>query len=183
MQKVKINLQSVSAVVGSDEIGLLVLTDEEEERQITITCDRNMLYQFGLRMRSLSTGNLLPEILWQIISESESADAFEILITNIQEGKYTAILNNNITQTKLTMRASDAVLLSSIGHLPIYIDATLMEKQSSPYEKNAKGVSLPINVLSDDILNKALENAINNEDYELASHLRDELKKREKSKQ
>jgi bifunctional DNase/RNase len=180
MQKVKLNLQGVSAVVGTDDLGLLVLVDENKNRQITITCDRNMLYQFGLRMKGLSTSHLLPEILWQIMSEYEDSKSFEILISNICDGKYTVLLNNTLTYTQLQMRASDAILLSMIGHLPIYIDAKLMLSQSIPYDKNAQGVSLPINILSDDILNKALENAVKNENYELASHIRDELKRREK---
>jgi protein-arginine kinase activator protein McsA len=39
-------------------------------------------------------------------------------------------------------------------------------------------MSLPINVISDEMLKSALDKAIKDEDYEMASHLRDEMKRR-----
>ena len=48
-----------------------------------------------------------------------------------------------------------------------------------PHQDDAVGVSIPVNVLSAEMLQKALEKAIADEDYEKASQLRDELNKRE----
>ena len=62
--------------------------------------------------------------------------------------------------------------------MPIYATREVMQSQSAPYVKNAVRVPLPINVLSDKMIEEALEKAIQSEDYEMASSLRDELKKR-----
>ena len=81
----------------------------------------------------------------------------------------------------MAIRVSDAVLLAQIARLPIYIDRVLMSKQSVPYIKEARGVSIPVNTISTDMLQDALAKAIEEEKYELASHLRDELKRRNRA--
>jgi bifunctional DNase/RNase len=91
-------------------------------------------------------------------------------------------LRNVDTRDEIYMRASDAVLLSYISDVPIYIDAKLMSQQSVPYRKEAKGLSLPVNSLTDEMIVSALDKAIHNEDYELASSLRDEIQRRKKQK-
>ena len=80
----------------------------------------------------------------------------------------------------MIIRASDAVLLSLVGDIPLYIESGLMLRQSVPYNENSRGVSLPVNTISDEMLQAALDKAIADENYELASHLRDEKKRRNK---
>ena len=53
-----------------------------------------------------------------------------------------------------------------------------MEKQSVKYEKESNGVSIPLNAMSMELLNSALSKAIAEEKYELASHHRDEIRRR-----
>lgn len=180
MKRIRLMFKSVSEIVGSEKIGLLILVDEQEERQIAIPCDKAMLYQFGLRMKHASdTGRLLPEALWQtIVMQTELK--FEILITDIIDGQYRALLYNTETLDPVAVQASDAVLLSFIGRVPIYIEETLMQKQSTAYSREAPGVAIPVNTISTEMLQSALDRAVEDEKYELASHLRDELKRRSK---
>ena len=174
MERVKLKFKSVSEILGTDEIGLLILTDENEARQIAMPCDRSMIYQFGLRLnRAPVVGRLLPEVLWHVIS-MHSDHTFEILITDIIEGQYRALLVDVETQEPVSLRMSDAILLSYIAKLPIWIDRQLMEKQSVPYDREARGVAIPVNTISTEMLQDALDKAVEEEKYELASHLRDE---------
>ena len=76
------------------------------------------------------------------------------------------------------MRMSDAVLLNIISECPLYIEEQLMRQQSVPFDENARGVAIPINTMDVRRLNMALQRAIDNENYELASQLRDEIKRR-----
>ena len=178
MDRVGLKFKSVSEILGTDEIGLLILTDEDELRQIAMPCDRSMIYQFSLRLnRAPVVGRLLPEVLWHVIS-MQSDHAYEILITDIIEGQYRALLVDVETQEPVSLRMSDAILLSYIGKLPIFIDRQLMEKQSVPYDREARGVAIPVNTISTEMLQDALDKAVEEEKYELASHLRDELRKR-----
>ena len=178
MDRVRLKFKSVSEILGTDEIGLLILTDEDELRQIAMPCDRSMIYQFSLRLNHAPVvGRLLPEVLWHVIS-MQSDHAYEILITDIIEGQYRALLVDVETQEPVSLRMSDAILLSYIGKLPIFIDRQLMEKQSVPYDREARGVAIPVNTISTEMLQDALDKAVEEEKYELASHLRDELRKR-----
>ena len=160
MDRVRLKFKSVSEILGTDEIGLLILTDEDELRQIAMPCDRSMIYQFSLRLnRAPVVGRLLPEVLWHVIS-MQSDHAYEILITDIIEGQYRALLVDVETQEPVSLRMSDAILLSYIGKLPIFIDRQLMEKQSVPYDREARGVAIPVNTISTEMLQDALDKAV-----------------------
>lgn len=178
MNKVRLIFKSVTEIVGSDNVGLLILVDEQQQRQLTIPCDRNMLYQFSLRVQKVPiTNRMLLEVLWQVI-RSQTTMRFEILINDLIEGQYRAVLYNVETLEPILIRISDAMLLAYVSDIPIYIDEKLMKKQSVKYVHNAQGMSIPVNTLTDEMLKKALNKAIEDEHYELASLLRDEMKRR-----
>lgn len=104
-----------------------------------------------------------------------------MLIDDIVDGQYRTTLYDKVNMKSELIRASDAVLLSYVGNIPLFIDSDLMARQSVAYNENSKGVSLPVNTISDKMLQAALDKAILDENYELASHLRDEKRRREKS--
>lgn len=54
-----------------------------------------------------------------------------------------------------------------------------MARQSVRFSENSNAISMPVNTLSTEMLDKALQKAVEDENYELASHLRDEKKRRE----
>ena len=155
--------KSVTEIVGSDELGLLILTDADERKQLAIPCDRAMMREFGLRLGHAEVvGRLLPEVLWHIIAMKTDM-RFEVMITDIIDGQYRTLLVNIDTHEPVAIRVSDAVLLAQIARLPIYIDRVLMSKQSVPYIKEARGVSIPVNTISTDMLQDALSKAIEEE--------------------
>lgn len=181
MSKERLIFKGVSEIVGTESLGLLIMTDEAMLRQITIVCDKAMAVQIELRVKRLPTTQLmLPEVLCKAFMVS-TAQRFDVYIDDIIDGQYHTLLNDNFTLDSLQIRASDAVLLSLVSEVPIYIDSQLMKRQSVPYNKYARGVSLPVNTISDEMLQAALDKAIADENYELASHLRDEQKRRHNS--
>lgn len=183
MKKVQLVFRGVSEIYEGPDIGLLILTDTMKERQITIVCDKYMEYQFGIRMGGkVTTDKLLPEVLTTVVKQQAEME-FEVLITDIIDGEYQCLLINKSNFESLAMRVSDAILFAIISNSPIYIDYNLMMRQSVRYSANPKGMSLPINALNDDMLKIALQNAISDENYELASALRDEIKRRKKSEE
>ena len=180
MTKERLIFKGVSEIVGTEDLGLLILTDEAKERQITIVCDKAMAVQLELRIKKIPiTRIMLPEVLCRMLKNNGGLD-YELLIDNIIDGQYRTILYDKETMDTLLIRASDAVLLSIVANIPLYIEAGLMRRQSVMYNENAKGVSLPVNTISDEMLQAALDKAIADENYELASHLRDEKKRRTK---
>ena len=179
MSLIRLYFKGVSEVVASDDVGLLMLTNEDGQRQLSIICDASMTRQFSLRMSKANIiDKLLPEVLWQVIDRNIDM-RFQIVINDLIDGQYKTLLYMPDILQAITMRASDAILLASIAKLPIFIEENLFLRQSVPHKDNAVGVSVPVNVLSREMLQQALEKAISEEDYEKASQLRDELNRRE----
>lgn len=180
MNKERLIFKGVSEIVGTEDLGLLILTDEAKVRQITIVCDKAMAVQLELRVKKVPiTKIMLPEVLCGLLRSNTDMN-FEIIIDDIVDGQYRTILYDKATLEPMVVRASDAVLLSLVGNIPLYIETGLMRRQSVMYRENSKGVSLPVNTISDKMLQAALDKAIADENYELASHLRDEKKRRNK---
>lgn len=176
--KVQVHFGGVSEIVGSSDIGLLNLLNEDETRELVVTCDKQMMYQFALRTQPVAgVDRLLPEVLYEVIRNQEGMH-LEIDINDIVSGEYSAVLMNQDTLEEIPMRASDAILLSIIGKLPVYADAELMRRQGVVYHPQSSGMSLPVNIISDQMLQTAFDKAIKDENYELASLLRDEMRRR-----
>ena len=182
MNKVKLKLKNVSEIMGTEDMGVILLTDEEEQRQLSIVCDKAMLYQFGLRQKKVKiTESMLPEVLCKVLG-TQTELRFQLVIHSITDGQYRAMLVNLDTLVPISIRASDAVLLSYIGKIALFAEEELMNKQSIPYASTEKQMSLPVNSLSEEMLEKALERAVKDENYELASQLKAEMEKRKSKK-
>lgn len=177
--KIKLHYKSISEVVGVDEVGLITLLDDLEQRQLNIVCDKFVVNQILLRDmgQSIEGCMLLPEALLSLF-QPEQEPPFEIFISAIDGGEYIAELRMGQTDHVVKLRATDAVLLSVITQQPILIDDQLMIFQSVPYQAHSKSMALPINTLTSKMIKKSLEKAIEEENYELASQLRDELNSR-----
>jgi len=180
MNKIRLVLKGVSEIVGDDNLGLLILTDIAQTRQLSIICDKQMEYQFGLRMSKAPVANImLPEVMAQVISRQTTLN-IELQIYDIVDGQYQASLVNNDTLQTVPIRASDAILFSFVSHCPLYIEERLMMRQSVPYSTNSPGMAIPVNSISNSMLQSALKKAIQEENYELASHLHEEMQRRKK---
>lgn len=177
--KRKLIFKGISEIVGNSQLALLILTDEEERRQISIVCDKDSATQIDLRMHQANdTSTFLPEVLWRTMKRVMSG-MLEIYIADIDNGQYKVVLITSLfLLTQPVIRASDAILLSLITQATIYIEEGLFLRQSVEYRKDSPGVALPVNAISDEMLRKALDKAIIEEKYELASHLRDEINRR-----
>jgi hypothetical protein len=181
--RVRLIFKSVSEIVGSDNIGLLVLTDSDGQRQVAVPCDDRTLNEFRMRMDHNPMSNkLLPEVLWNVL-QWQTDLRLEVHIDLLREGKYQAVLSNEETMDMVPISATDGILLSYVtrGDIPIMMDKALFMRQSTPYDSGAIGVSLPVNTISDEMLRNAMDRAIENENYEMASHLRDEINRRKKT--
>lgn len=173
-------LLAIAEIMGNPEVGIISLVDEAEKRMIAIVCDVQMKQELHLRLsRNKVCNTMLPEILVNILKNQVGYN-FEIIINDIIDGEYKAMIVNTDTAQPLSMRASDAVLLHLISKVPLYVNAQLMKRQGMPYVPGSPAMALPFNVLTDKMLKEAMDYAVEHENYEMASKFRDELKKRGK---
>jgi hypothetical protein len=180
MNRVQLFYKDISEIVGSNGFSVVRLTDIDEQRAICVICDKAMTEQMAIRFNRVpGREQMLPEVLVQMLHD-EGMNKFELMVYDIHDGQYRVSLLNRRTLTIRAIRMSDAVLLHYISHIPFYIEEELMLRQSSPYSPEARGISIPINTLDTEHLNKELERAIAEENYRLASHLHEELQRRNK---
>lgn len=189
--RVKLIVQGVTDIVSNNVASLLILTDKEEKRQLTIVVDAVMRHEISMR-RGKYVGNLdqrasaikamqhcLPETLSAAIKYLTNMELC-VVIVSIVDGQYCAILEDIRTGTAFPIRVSDGVLLSYADpHVPLYIEKSLWEMQSTKYMGvDAKGITLPLNTLSVAMLKKVMRKCIEEEKYEAAQQIKEELTRR-----
>ena len=174
MKRIPLRFETIQQVVGSDELAVILLTDEKRSRALSVVCDEAMTRQMMLRLQNPELcSNLLPEVLVQMLPRPH-----ELMVYGIHDGQYQVVLSDSEFERSMRLRMSDAVLLSIIAGYPLYIEDSLFQAQSVPFDEHATGIAIPINTMDRPRLNQALQRAIDEENYELASLLRDELKRR-----
>lgn len=181
--KTQLFFQEMGQIVGSSHLAVLILTDENYRQAINVICDRAMAQQMTIRTKGQPAREmLLPEVLLQMLMhQGYLATDFELLVYDIQDGQYRAELTCLPTGHSVPIRASDAVLLSAISDIPLFIDHMLFLRQSSPYVPASSSMVLPINSINTEQLSQALQQAVNEENYRLAAMLQQEINKRTKS--
>lgn len=175
---IKLKLTAISEIMGVEDVVLLNLVDEGMERQLFVTCERSMSRELQMyMMNKKETTKLFPSVMADIL-RSQDYQQLMVVITDVIEGEYQVEVVDTLHDKHFPIRCSDGVLLSLVCDVPIYATRHLMRMQSVPFKPGATKVGLPLTVLSDDMLKMSLEKAIETENYEMASNLRDELNKR-----
>jgi len=189
MRRERLFFKEMSEIVGSNGLTAVVLTDEAQQRALTIVLDSAMTEQIHIRLKDVPGHvTMLPEVLLSMM-EIEAKDQLELMVYDVSDGQYLVMLaprkllisNFELQASNLAphqIRMGDAILLSIIARIPIYIEEGLFNRQSSPYKSGCQGLQIPINVIDTGRLNVELQKAIDNEDYRLASCLHKEITRR-----
>lgn len=191
--RIPLKVQGVTDVNPEASFSLLIITDEEEEKQIAIMIDASMRHEFAIRRskyvgdensRRVSSEMLertLPETLSAIIKYMTNLE-LSIIIVSIYDGQYRAVIEDKNTGTAFPIRVSDGILLAYADrHIPLYIEESLWQHQSTKYMgEKAQGVSLPLNTLTIGMLKSAMQKCIDDERYEMAEQFKQEIERRKR---
>ena len=91
MNRVKLRFHAISQIVGSIGVGIIVLTDEAKERQISVVCDAEMTDALCKRLQARDGEDVhLAGALSSLLKQNETQ--VEVLIYGIQDGQYCAML-------------------------------------------------------------------------------------------
>lgn len=167
-----------SRITGSDDICIISLLDELGVREISIVCEKSvgaMVEAYVMKPEIMKTS--LINVLADIVTR-QTDNELEVSIEGINDGVYSTFLVNKTTGTRNKVKASEAVYLSLICDVPIFIETTLMDNQSVRHRDLSLSMALPVNAVTSEMLQNALDKAIKEENYELASRLRDEMRQR-----
>jgi hypothetical protein len=188
MKKIKLKVLSLAYTQTNDGYFILVLNEFKGLRKLPITINQNEAQSIAVKMESKSKVKITQDLIKPIL-EALNARLKCVEIYSILEGKFytdLVILNSLDEEIRIPSTIGDAVALS-IGHAcPIYTnesvlgiagiemndDGTINEEQM---DTNQKAEFNPKSLNTRENLQKMLNNALENEEYEIASQIRDRL--------
>lgn len=189
--RIPLKVQGVTDIATANDTALLIVTDLQEKKQIALVVNPHLRYEFAIRrgkyINDKEHSKIAAEHLETALPETMSAMIkymteleLAVVIVGIFDGEYRAVLEDQRSGTIFAIRASDGILLSYADpHIPLYAEESLWERQSMPYMgTDAKGISMPLNTLSTDMLKQAMQKCIEEEKYEIADQLKKELDRR-----
>jgi len=197
MSKVKLNVLGLSNSQSQSGAYALILTEERGRRRLPIIIGAFEAQAIALQLEGLFPPRPLTHDLFYNFATAFKIDIAEVNIYRLEEGVFYSILvcNRGNEKLKIDARTSDAVALALRFKCPIYTTEEILEKAGIFIEfdkkkeevsekkktKSSKGKEEFISFTNEE-LEKLLEDAVHNEDYERASLIRDEMNKRKKHK-
>lgn len=197
MQKIKLNILGLSVSQSQSGAYALVLAEENGDRRIPIIIGPIEAQSIAIQLEGLKPPRPLTHDLFKQMATSFGIEVTEIIIYKLEEGIFYSelICTRNEKQIIIDSRTSDAVALSLRFNCPIYTTEEIISKAGIVIEfENEQGQEEWHQSVSDEPLrgkheyekytsaelNQMLNNAVNAEDYEKASAIRDEINRRKK---
>lgn len=174
----KLIYKGTFSIPEADDACLITLTDEGEKRALYIVLEREVANEIKMHEKKMEDANCHLVDVFSKVLKDEGAVHYRIVFEGILNQGLKAKLVNMITDASYDIRPEMAVLLSLKTDFEMCTSLDVLQKFSTPYNKNVMSVALPIMSLPDSLLHKALEKAVEEENYEGASFIRDEMKRR-----
>jgi len=190
MKKVKLNILGLSFSQTQDGAYVLILIEEEGERRIPIIIGGTEAQAIAIQLENLKAPRPLTHDLFLSFAKSYEIEVTEVIIYKLQEGIfYSKIMcKGGEKEIELDSRTSDAVALAIRFGCSIYTTSDVLAKAGIIIELDKDEDKTHSHVqsqkpndfesYSDDELQQMLDTAIEDELYERASLIRDEIKKR-----
>jgi bifunctional DNase/RNase len=160
---------------------VVILKDEKQNRWLPIVVGSTEAQAIALQLEKIVPPRPLTHDLMKNLLESVDVNISRIVVNELRENTYFAVigLQKNGDSKSIDARPSDAIALALRVNAPIFVDEDVMQKASIT-ERDAH-----IDDIEDDYspgdrleqLNVDLRNAVQDERYEDAAKIRDEIKK------
>jgi uncharacterized protein len=196
MDKVKLEIVGLSYSQTQSGAYALVLAESGGKRSLPIIIGGYEAQAIAIELEKMTPTRPLTHDLFKSFAQSFQIEVVEVVIYNLVEGVFYAklICSKDGTMSEIDARTSDAIALGVRFKCPIYTfenilasagilldenaeltaDSQTSETTEAPKEQGMAALNL-------EELEQHLTDAIENEDYELASRLRDEINKRSES--
>lgn len=197
MEKVKLNIVALSHSVTQSHNYAVVLGEEFGQRRLPIVIGGFEAQAIAVALEKMSPNRPLTHDLFRNTLEAFDIELKQVVINNLIDGIFYAqlICNKGGQTLEIDSRTSDAIAMAVRFECPIYTFEFIMESAGvildddeaagesttslSKPEKAKKRKTLADETTTN--LETMLQKAIDDEDYEKAAQIRDELGRREQS--
>lgn len=194
MKKIKLEILGLSPSQSQQGSFALVLGEELGNRRLPIIIGVFEAQAIAVHIETIVPNRPMTHDLFRSFAEALNFTVKEIIISDLKEGVFFAkiICGDHLTNVEIDARPSDAIAIGIRFGAPIYTLETIMaeagitavpeEEQEDTGIKAVKGSQSSfmeqIQELPTDELQKMLDEALQNEEYEKAAQIRDELGRR-----
>lgn len=193
MPKVQLDILGLSFSQTQDNAYVLILVENKGERRIPIIIGGAEAQAIAIQLENLQAPRPLTHDLFVSMAKSFDITMKEVIIHTLKEGIFYSkiVCEQNDKTVEIDSRTSDAVALAVRFGCQIYTTSDVIskagivldiEKEIANEAENTDFADIK-NISYEDFTTKELEDklqeSVSNEDYEKASEIRDELKKRE----
>jgi hypothetical protein len=195
MNKVKLNVLGISYSQTQSGAYALVLSEESGKRRIPIIIGGFEAQAIAIQLEGLTPPRPLTHDLFLNFSKSFGIEILDVHIYKLEEGVFFSKLrcDNGKKEVFVDARTSDSIALALRFGCPIYTNEEILERAGIVLEiEEGETSNAPVKEeeppkdseyeafkhLTITELNTMLDEAIQKEDYERASHIRDEINKR-----
>ena len=195
MNKIKLDIIGISYSQSQSGAYALILGENDGKRRLPIIIGGFEAQSIAIELEKMKPSRPLTHDLFKSFAETFSILINEVIIYKFVEGVFYAklVAFDGSKNSEIDARTSDAVAIAVRFDCPIYTYETILtaagvlldddspiEIEKNDLENEPKDFETGSDYfhLSVDELNQLLLGAVDDEDYEKASKLRDELKKR-----
>ena len=196
MEKIKLEIVGLSYSQTQSGAYALVLSEVDGNRRLPIIIGGFEAQAIAIELEKMTPTRPLTHDLFKSFAEAFTINIVEVIIYNLTEGIFYSklICEQNGMMHEVDARTSDAIAIAVRFGCPVYtyedilssagmlLDGEEIDSDEFLTEAEATQEQHPttnkLGSLSVDELRKELEQAIEQEDYETASRIRDEINKR-----
>jgi bifunctional DNase/RNase len=194
MLKIKLNVLGLSVSQTQTGAYALVLAEDNGDRRIPIIIGPVEAQSIAIQLEGLHPPRPLTHDLFKNIAHAFQIELVEVIIYKLEEGIFFSelICEQNGTRIAIDSRTSDAVALALRFKCPIYTSEEILSKAgivievSENYEEDTLSDELDeddsrknkYELYSVKELEQLLHDAVQDEKYEAASEIRDEISRR-----
>jgi uncharacterized protein len=195
MNNKKIELQIADIAPSGSTSGAyaLVLAELEGTRRLPIVIGGAEAQAIAIELEKMTPSRPLTHDLFRSLANAFDIEVDEVLIYNLAEGIFFAklMVSLNGRVVEIDARTSDAVAIAVRFSCPIYCYEFILEQAGVNAEEASEALQLEESLEAEEVigndesaqvsldeLQKQLDIALAQEEYEKASHIRDEINKR-----
>ena len=178
MDEIELKVHDMSSTLQPADAYALVLEEVNGNRKLPIIIGSLEAQAIKVVMMEYKMPRPLTHDLFLTVTKELGAALKKVLIYKVKDGVYYSylFLEKEGEVFKIDSRTSDAIALAMRCGCPVYTTNEIMEVGNTAFSVNVNTVDVVM-------LKEALSKAIEEENYEQASRLRDEIKRREQEEE